>query len=354
MGRPRKDNSQGLPKRVYLKSGSFYYVHAEEKPRWEKLGADLAVARRIADTYNSDSSLRGTMGWWLDEWMFFLKKQVAHGLLKPRTLSDYEKALAYLKPFFGAMLPGAIEAPHVKDYLDVGADEDRPIRANREKAALSSCMSWMILQRASGLKGNVCLQVPRNPETPRDRYVTDSEYNAVYDIAGPAVRAWMELMYRTLQRPGDILNWTKSNFIEENGQKLLSFRQSKTGARLKIFVTSQLQRCFDEIAEARANQRRKVKSIYLICARDGKPYTPMGLSSMARRHIVECGIKDFAIYDCKSKGATDMYQSGVSIETISALCGHESVTTTEVYIKRHLVRPLNPNERETEREVKAA
>jgi integrase len=354
MGRPRKDSSQGLPKRVYLKSGAFYYVHAEEKPRWENLGTDLAVARNIADAYNSGLSARGTMAWWLDEWIVFLKNQVGKGLLKTRTLSDYEKALPYLKPFFGAMLPRAIGAPDVKDYLDVGADEGRPIRANREKAALSSCMSWMILQKASGLKGNVCLQVPRNPETPRDRYVSDAEYNAVYDIAGPAVRAWMELMYRTLQRPADILTWTKSNFIEENGQKLLSFRQSKTGARLKIVVTSQLQRCFDEMAAARANQKKKVKSIYLICARDGKPYTPMGLSSMARRHIADCQITDFAIYDCKSKGATDMYQSGVSIETISALCGHESVTTTEIYIKRHLVRPLNPNERETERPAKAA
>jgi integrase len=354
MGRPRKDASQGLPKRVYLKSGAFYYVHAEEKPRWENLGPDLAVARSIANAYNSGASVRGTMGWWLDEWIKHVEQQVAKGLNKPRTLKDYKKALPYLNPFFGSMRPLAIEAPHVAEYLSIGASEERPVQANRDKAALSSCMSWMILQKASGLKGNICLQVPRNPETPRDRYITDDEYNAVYDVASVPVRAWMELMYRTLQRPSDILSWTKSNIVEEGGRRMLSFRQSKTGARLKIFLTPQLEKCFDDMAAMRAAQKRKISSLYLICTREGTPYTQMGLSSMARRHITDCNIKDFAPYDCKSKGATDMYTSGTPIEQISALCGHDSITTTEIYIKRHLVAPIVPNCRETERPSKAA
>ena len=92
----------------------------------------------------------------------------------------------------------------------------------------------------------------------------------------------------------------------------------------------------------------------LICTREGQPYTQMGLSSMARRHIAACEIANFAPYDCKAKGATDMFQGGTPLEEISALCGHDSVTTTEKYIKRHLTRTIAPNDRQIERAEKTA
>lgn len=357
MGRPRKNPEQGLSKRMTLKSGSFYYIHAPDvggKQRWEKLGQDLAAARVVADSYNGGTSMRGTIAWWLEEWIVHMTDRVAKGHTMPRTLQDYKKAVPLLKDFFGGMLPSAVTAPHVAEYLTIGLAEERAVQANREKSAFSSCMSWMVLQRGSGITGNVCLQVPRNPETGRDRYVSDAEYNAVYAVASAPVRAWMELMFRTLQRPADILKWTKHNLIEEDGRKVLCFRQSKTGARIKILVTDTLQRCFDEMAAVRAAQKRPVSSVYLICTRDGQPYTEMGISSMARRHIADCKILDFAPYDCKAKGATDMFQAGTPIAEISALCAHESITTTEKYIKRHLVKVISPNDRETRQAGEAA
>jgi integrase len=57
------------------------------------------------------------------------------------------------------------------------------------------------------------------------------------------------------------------------------------------------------------------------------------------------GFKDFAPYDLKSKGATDMYQAGSPIEEIAQLCGHESSRTTEIYIKQRLRCAVMPNER---------
>ena len=44
-----------------------------------------------------------------------------------------------------------------------------------------------------------------------------------------------------------------------------------------------------------------------------------------------------------------MYTNDVPIEQISALCAHESVTTTARYIKRHLVKPVEANDREVVR-----
>ena len=57
------------------------------------------------------------------------------------------------------------------------------------------------------------------------------------------------------------------------------------------------------------------------------------------------GIKpeSFGLYNLKSKGAADMYQSGIALEYIQALAGHESIQTTEIYIKARLNKPVVSN-----------
>jgi site-specific recombinase XerD len=56
--------------------------------------------------------------------------------------------------------------------------------------------------------------------------------------------------------------------------------------------------------------------------------------------------KTFGFYDLKGKGVTDIFQAGISLTYIQALAGHESVTTTEIYIKARLNKPIVSNTRE--------
>ena len=335
MGRPRK-LAQGLPQRVYLKSGSYYYVHAQGQ-RWERLGTDLAAAKTIAASYNGAAGHHpNTLSFWIAEWKKENDARVKAGTLSPRTRDDYAGDIGQIENVFGKMSPSSIQAKHITEYLKIGRDSDRPVRANREKAALSACLSWMVANGHADMRENVAKLVRRNREEPRKRYVSDAEYQAVYALAGPAERALMELVYRTLQRPSDVLKWTWSNI----DQGVLSFTQGKTGAKLRISVTPGLRACFDQLAAARTR-----RSLYLIPREDGRPYTEMGIASMLRRAVVAAGLKDLALYDMKAKGATDMYQAGTPIEQIQALCGHDQASTTEIYIKQHLRQVVQPNSR---------
>ena len=99
-GRPRADPSQGLPRRVYLRHSAFYYVHHDG--RWERLGKDLAEAKKLAAALNSDLPLTGTMNAWFDEWTKELDARVKADQLAPRTREDYVDALDFLRPFFGS------------------------------------------------------------------------------------------------------------------------------------------------------------------------------------------------------------------------------------------------------------
>lgn len=352
MGRKRKDDSQGLPERVYLRRGTFFYVH-RDTGRWENLGKDLAAARKRADHYNDASGTFGTMAWYLDAFIADCRQRVAAKTLSARTLDDYIAALGPLKAFFGHMLPTEVLPTHVAEYLEIGARAGRSVRANRERACLSSCMSWMLrTNQAGGLQVNPCMRasgVTRNPEQPRERYVTDAEYLAVYAVAPPQVQLMMELVYRTLQRPEvDVLAWTPSNIRQKGDGKVLHFRQSKTGRLIDIALTGRL-------AELVAAAIGEVPVLHqpIVHTMAGKAYTYTGLSSMLKRAQVKArkassalrGMPPFGFRDLKGKGATDMWLAGEPLERIQLLCGHSKKTTTEVYVKARWRETAAPNSR---------
>lgn len=102
----------------------------------------------------------------------------------------------------------------------------------------------------------------------------------------------------------------------------------------------------------------------LIHRRDGHGYSYAGLNAMLRRYTAKANgiatgraatginkdidksklaIQPFGYYDLKAKGATDMWLAGVALERIQVLCGHESVTTTERYVKCRWRGTVTPN-----------
>ncbi len=343
MGRKRKDDSQGLPQRVYLRSGSFYYVHPTTG-KWENLGKDLAAAKKRAEHYNDPTGTYGTTSWWLDQFLIHFGQLVAAGDKSQRTLDDYTGYLVPLKAFFGAMLPSEIGPHHITEYLDIGAKAERSVSANREKAGLSSCLSWMLRNNHGALTVNPCMRasgVKRNPESQRERYVTDAEYQAVHAVAPSQVRLMMELVYRTLQRPEvDVLAWTGSTIRAKDGGKVLSFRQSKTKRPIDIALTGAL----GELVQVAMGKHPQLKQP-IVHTLAGTAYTYDGISAMLKRAQVKAKVQSFGFRDLKGKGATDMWLAGVPIERIQQLCGHATKNTTEKYIKARWRETVQPNER---------
>lgn len=350
VGRQRKQSNSGLEPRVYQKHGAFYYVHRTGK--WERLGIDIEEANQRARLYNDPDGHFGTMVYWLDMFLVECQQRVASGLLAQRTLEDYtsaikgtEKKPGALRQFFAPpMTPLDVEPCTVQLFLDVNAELGRPVPANREKAALSSCISWLIRTgKVQGLVVNPCLRasgIKRNTETKRDRYVSHDDYQDIWAVAHPSVRMMMELTYRTLQRPeSDIIGWTTDILLTEDGQRKLQFKQGKTGKRMKIAIAPAL----DKMIRNNLGEVPKLRQP-LIRTRDGSAYTYDGLSAMLRRSFKKANvlraklgqpaIQSFGFRDLKGKGATDMWQSGVAIELIQHLCGHEDKSTTEIYVKQ--------------------
>lgn len=352
MGRRRKSRLD-LPPRVYVKHGAYYYVHQSGK--WERLAAigQEAEMRRRWSVLEDPAGQSGTVAALIDEYLvsYSLKHKAA------RTYKDNCAEAEYLKAFFGQMRPQDILPRHVQQYLNEGLAADRPVRANREKALLSHVFTWAMGDPVWGsmITQNPCSGIHRNTETKRIRMVEDYEYNGVFNIAPRSVQRLMTLVYRTLQRPEDLLKIGPRNIItrEIDGikRRVLKLKQGKTGKEMEIIMTP-------DIEEAIAQDGKVTWPTFIHATngkRNGKPYTYTGINSMFRRVLekyrdeveTKSSVRPapFGIYDLKGKGATDMYRAGVPLEQIQMLAGHDSVTTTEIYIKARLVDPVMPNER---------
>jgi integrase len=366
MGRPRKHNPLNLPPRVYAKHGAFHYHHRPdaEHPtgRWEHLGTDVERAKkRASEIQHGQGDGYGTVAFYIDEFLAACKARVTKCDLAQRTLEDYTRDAVPLKAFFGAMYPVGVEAPHVADYLDTNLQLDRAVRANREKACLSAMFTWLVRTGKAGVKLNPCIGVRRNKETKRERYVEDEEMRATLASAPVQVVALAELVYRTLQRPEDIIGWTPRNITERrdaSGQlvRIIRTTQGKTGAAVDIEVSPEIDAVLARLHAAdRKAGGKTVTGLTLIHRRDGKPYTYDGLCAMLKRRQADvreqqapingplASMPSWGFYDMKGKGATDMWLAGVPLELIQVLCGHGSKTTTERYVKSRWRGIVAPN-----------
>lgn len=349
MGRKRANNPLNLPDRVYAKHGAFYYVHRDCN-RWEKLGTDIVEARRKGNLYNDPDQTYGTLAYYLDAFLVWSEKRVVQEQLSIRTLKEYRENAKRLKAYFGQMLPGDVEPSHIGKYLDLGVEMQRPIAANREKACLSACFTWLIRTGEGNVKINPCIGVKRNKETPRERYVEHHEYQAVRNIAPKSVRALLDLIYRTLQRPEDIIKWTPAKNIiiktEPDGTTKRIIRnkprktENTTGKVVDIEITPEIDAILKDL---RADGNVIGMHTPLIRTLKGEAYTYDGLKSMLQRYIQKVDVASFGFYDLKGKGATDMWLSGTPLELVQQLCGHASITTTEIYVKRRWHGTIQPN-----------
>jgi integrase len=368
MGRKRKTDL-GLEQRVYQKHGAFYYVHPGG--RWEHLGTDKDQANGKARIYNDPDHLQGTLSYWLDQFLMDcerrvkLKSSVKGVKLSERTHEDYSTAFGTrdepgpIREFFAPpRTPLDVTPDAVQQFLRDSAELGRAVQGNRQRAALSACFGWLLRhpdRPVPGLLVNPCLRasgVQRNPESKRERYVTDDEYHAVYAEATTSERLLMELTYRTLQRPeSDIIWWDRREVIRmQDGHRVLDFKQFKTNRRMVIAFTPELDRLMPAEKIVKAFTADPV-----VRKQDGGFYTYDGISSMLKRSIKAANkkrtaqglpkIPSFGFRDLKGKGATDMWLAREPIEQIQALLGHASKTTTEIYVKQRWREAVQPNVR---------
>lgn len=287
-----KIKSAGLPSRVYLKHGAYYFVDIQKK--WHRLAKE-------GDKKGLFKALSALMGEGELSGMALLFDRYEQEVLptkSKKTQIEQVMQIKTLRRVFGHMHPAQILPVHIAKYLDKKSAKSM---GNREIALLSHVFRKAI--RWGDAVTNPCVGVERNKESPRDRYVTDDEFRAVYSQAPDLMQVFMDLAYLTGQRQADLIQIK----ITDLGDDGIFFQQQKTKAKIIVAWSDALRAT---VERARALQT-EVKSLhYLIATKDGQPYRSSGIQTAWQRLIAKCfkdgTIKErFTFHDLRAKARSD-------------------------------------------------
>ncbi len=295
MGRTRKHHT-GLPQRVYLSHGQYFFV--EKSGRWIPLGADLPAALEKHRELLAGAPGAGTVKALIADY----RSKVLPGKAAA-TQQGQGRQLDVLDKVFGHMRVDDLDKGHVAEYLDT---HPSPVSANREIALLSHVYTKAIRWKKAG--HNPCMDVERNPEKPRDLYVSDELFLKVYQPAPPLIQVMMGLGLITGQREEDLLRIRKPADLGKDG---INFRQGKTGKKLMVRWSDALAFVIEQASQL-AKPGSSLVSTFVVSQPNGQPYTPDGFRNAWKRHmraLIKAGAFDaaerFQFRDLRAKAGSD-------------------------------------------------
>jgi integrase len=177
---------------------------------------------------------------------------------------------------------------------------------------------------------NPCQGVKGFTELGRSRYVTDTEFQAVYDKAHPTVRDAMDIALLTGQRPADVLKILRTDIRDG----ALFVAQNKTGAKRAIEIVGELA----QVIECITGRPRERLSAYLIQDDNGRPLSTLALRGRFDKARKAAGVA-FQFRDIRAKTASDTGDLAHS----QRLLGHKNRDMTEHYVRERIgvrVKPL--------------
>lgn len=301
MPRPRSRKWAWLPENVYFKRGR-YVIRIKKSPYKETFlcagDATRAEVYQEAAKYDQreqDNTLAALINDYLKSEKFLR--------LEPATQESYTRHLLYLKDWtmprlrrpFGSLLLSEIGNPTIQSAFD----QQKPDTArNRRFTVLKAVYSWG-MQRYPVIHKNPVVGLEMPPEPPRDRYVTDAEYQAVYALASPMLRVMMEGAYLLRARGQELRKLRRIDNVLEHGVLIERDKGSWDG------VVTWSPRLRQWVRDCKM-LNPSVVSPWLIHNAEGGPVTKSSLDSMWRRVWAKNPpVERFTFHDLKAKGVTD-------------------------------------------------
>lgn len=309
--RPRTKDRH-LPACVYLRRSSYWYV---KKGKWVKLGDDLHSA--LTEYARIVAVPADGLGALLDKAWPYISEGRADS-----TKQQYAYCVTLLKEVFAEFRPEQITHGSIVQMQDMFAD--RPAIANRMLTVLRQTYQWALDREiVQNLKHNPTLSVKRLPQAPRDRLVTQEEYQRIYSAAQPWLQIIMDLCYLTGQRIGDVLKIEYGHLLDEG----IFIEQQKTGKKLIVAWTPELRSVVDRARDA----NYKIKSLrYLLSGRAGTMRKHSNVWRSFKNAARSVGINDVTLHDLRAMSGTEADRQGVDP---TALLGHTDRRTTQIYLR---------------------
>lgn len=327
MPRNRKDSTLNwLPDRVYIQRDRFVYQ--------PKSGGKITLCK-VSDgkltcikRYEQEAAKKSDRGLFKFVIEAFYQSDKFKEL-SVRTKKDYRSYSAVLIAAFGSMKPDAIKVHHVRLFMDkLAKAKGKPGKpanatANRHKACMQKICSWA--HQRGKIKANPCIGASKLKERARERYITDSEYQAIYDNAAPPCRVAMEISYLCMARISDVVNLKVSDLLEEG----IYIQQGKTGVRQIKLWSERLRKA---VTDAKALPCKPgMFTMFLFNKPDGSRYTVRAIQAQYKKACDLANVKGATLHDLKAKAISDF--EGTLHEKQDA-AGHTNSKQTAKYDRK--------------------
>lgn len=303
-----------LPKFVSLNKVGYRYKpylgRVDGKIKWGKsfylAPADAPMSEVWARYEELQAGPRNTVRWLLSLYADGDK----FNKLKEKTQQDYRKAMDAINSMrvgngcFGDADLSMVSKRTIRSYLDTYPS---PIAANRHIAVLKSAWSWV--EERHDIPENPCKGVTMNDEKPRERYVTDDEYQLVIDMAPRELAQYMELAYLLRARLSEVKALHETDV---SGTHVTLDRVKGSEGELTVLSD-------------------RLRDAVQVSGADGyiaHRYSEHAFRSAWRRLQVKMdkvGIERFTFHDLKAKGISDHKDN---------FGGHRSPNMRKVYVRK--------------------
>ncbi len=284
--------------------GAYYRV---KDNKWTPLGRVYAEAlKAYADL---ETKKTGKIPDLIDRWLSV--KQIADS-----TRKNYTAIAARLRKAFEQFNPEDVRPCHFYQLISAKAISD-PV-AGHYRSVMIGVMQ-LALEEGT-IDRNPIKEVKQYSSKTRDRYLTDSEFEAIYACASPTMKALMIMLYLTGQRISDVKTIKYSQLTEEG----IVFEQIKTKNRLCVAWSPELT---DAVAQAKS-LHTNVKGFTLFHTHTGAIFSHSTIRTLWDRATAKAGIKDAHMHDIRAKTATDAKKQGINAKE---LLGHKSESSALRY-----------------------
>lgn len=311
MVRPRKKDTH-LPPCVYHRHDGYYLV---KKGKWTLLGKNLQSA--LAEYARRFDGPDGAMAKLIDDAMSYILAGV-----KPNTQAQYIVAGRKLKHMLADFSPVQVRGKHIMRVQRLLSGT--PNMANRCLTVLRKTFDYAVAEEL--LDDNPAIGIPRLPEKQRDRLLSPTEFQAIYEKGSPRLQCMMDIWLRSGQRVMDVVNIGLKDLTEDG----IYFKQEKTGNRLLVKWTPELKAA---VERARALPGA-VRSYSLFHTQRGKRRgSAPSYGTVGDQWTAACkaaGIEDAQLRDLRAMAGTAAKAQG---KNPTILLGHTDPSMTRRYLR---------------------
>lgn len=357
MNARRRARPDGLPSRVYVKAGAYYWVRHDNK--WIKLarvdeGERRMLERLIEEKRKFEPSLgAGNLPRLVREFTDLHKGEYAETFR-----DEWARRGDVVAKYFRDWDVEIVDTSAVEDFLT----EEWPDKLSTQKAMkawVSKFFNWVIRKKKL-VAVNPAREVKVKKPKARTVYIPDAAFLAIRDalmlskphpntgkrsavMTGPMMQCFIDLCYLTAQRSTEIryLRWSvdekdrfSSSYVDREAG-VIHFLPTKTEDSSGEMVDWPITPEIAAVLERARKLDPAFGQTYVIRDKRGNPKTDQACRDAWEGAMERCGLKDapYTIKDIRAKALTDAKRAGYDIDALQVAGAHTDRSTTEGYIK---------------------